>query len=128
MALVVRGGTIVDGTGADPFDGDVVVNANLITSVGRGAAPGSEDTVLDADGLTVLPGLIDAHTHFGLVGFHGDPPPLAVTAARIFRNCEIAIDGGFTTVRDCGGVDGGLVRAIELGVIEGPRLYPSGPI
>jgi len=128
MALVVRGGTIIDGTGADPFDGDVVVNANLITSVGRGAAPGSEDTVLDADGLTVLPGLIDAHSHFGLVGFHGDPPPLAVTAARIFRNCELAIDGGFTTVRDCGGVDGGLVRAIELGVIEGPRLFPSGPI
>src|SRR5438093_9610192 len=112
MALVVRGGTVIDGTGADPFDGDIVVTANLITSVGRGPNPASDDAVIEADGLTVLPGLIDAHTHLGLVGFHGDPPPLSVTAARIFRNCELSIDGGFTTVRDCGGVDGGLVRAI----------------
>jgi imidazolonepropionase-like amidohydrolase len=58
----------------------------------------------------------------------GDPPPLAVTAARIFRNCELAIDGGFTTARDCGGVDGGLARAIELRLVVGPRLFPSGPI
>jgi len=128
MPLVVRGATIIDGTGADPFDGDVVVTANLITSAGGRASPGAEDSVVEADGLTVLPGLIDAHTHLGLVGFHGDPPPLALTAARIFRNCELAIDGGFTTVRDCGGVDGGLARAIELQAIEGPRLYPSGPI
>jgi imidazolonepropionase-like amidohydrolase len=129
MALLVRGGTVIDGTGSDPFRGDVVVDANLIRSVGHRAEPSADDTVIDADGLSVLPGLIDAHTHFGLVGFgHGDPPPLAATAARIFRNCELAIDSGFTTVRDCGGVDGGLVRAIELGLIEGPRLYPSGPI
>jgi imidazolonepropionase-like amidohydrolase len=129
MALVVRGGTIIDGTGADPFTGDVVAMANLITSVGVGSRPASGDTVIEADGLSVLPGLIDAHTHFGLVGFTGaETPPLAVTAARIFRNCDLAIEGGFTTVRDCGGVDGGLVRAIELGLIAGPRLFPSGPI
>lgn len=129
MALVIRGGAIVDGTGADPEAGDVVADANLLTSVGPAAKPGSADTVIEADGCTVLPGLIDAHTHFGLVNLGaGDPPPLAVTAARIFRNCDIAINEGFTTARDCGGVDGGLARAIELGMIAGPRLFPSGPI
>jgi len=128
MALVVRGGTIIDGTGSEPFDGDVTCDANLITSVGPTARPTTEDTVVEADGLTVLPGLIDAHSHLGLVGFGSDPPPLAVTAARIFRNCDLAVDGGFTTTRDCGGVDGGLARAIELELIRGPRLFPSGPI
>jgi imidazolonepropionase-like amidohydrolase len=127
MALVLRGGRVLDGTGDDPFDGDVTVSANLITSVGR-STPSAEDVVVDAGGLTVLPGLIDAHSHFGLVSFGGDRPALAVTAARIFRNCDLALEGGFTTVRDCGGVDGGLARAIDIGLVEGPRLFPSGPI
>jgi imidazolonepropionase-like amidohydrolase len=77
----------------------------------------------------VLPGLIDAHTHLGLVELKAaGSTPVAVIAAHIFRNCELAIESGFTTARDCGGVDGGLARAIEAGLISGPRLFPSGPI
>lgn len=129
MALTVRGGTLVDGTGADARRADVQIFEGRFRSVERALEPGRDDTVVDAGGLTLLPGLIDAHTHFGLVDLGGTgATPVAMIAARIFRNCEVALDAGFTTARDCGGVDGGLARAIEAGLVRGPKLYPSGPI
>jgi imidazolonepropionase-like amidohydrolase len=129
MATVVRGAAVIDGTGADPLRADVSFEEGRIRTVADGVEPSRGDTVVEADGLTVLPGLIDAHSHFGLVDLGGvGGTPVAVIAARIFQNCDLAIDSGFTTVRDCGGVDGGLARAIDVGLIRGPRLYPSGPI
>src|SRR4029453_19211294 len=59
--LVIRGGTIVDGTGAPPFEGDVAISGDRITAVGKGATAGREE--LDARGLIVTPGFIDVHTH-----------------------------------------------------------------
>ncbi len=128
MATVIRGGTLIDGTGSDPRPADVSVDEGRIRAVDPRLEPSRDDSAIDADGLTILPGLIDAHTHFGVVDLGGMGTPIAVIAARIFNNCALAIEAGFTTVRDCGGVDGGLARAIDLGLIEGPRLYPSGPI
>ena len=129
MGVLVRGGTVIDGTGTDPCPADVLLSEGRIRSVEAGVTPARDDTVIDADGLTVLPGLIDAHTHFGLVDLRGGgATPLAVIAGQVFRNCELALEAGFTTTRDCGGVDGGLAKAIELGLVRGPRLYPSGPI
>ena len=60
--LVVRGGTIVDGSGAAGFEGDVAVRDGLIASVG-GRAPGRGAQELDARGLVLAPGFIDPHTH-----------------------------------------------------------------
>jgi len=61
--LVIRGGTVVDGTGAAPRTADVAVEDGVITEVGRvGAAAGSES--IDADGLLVTPGVVDVHTHY----------------------------------------------------------------
>jgi imidazolonepropionase-like amidohydrolase len=129
MGIVVRGGTLIDGTGADPRPADVLIVEGRIRSVEARIEPGRDDTVIEAGGLTVLPGLIDAHTHLGLVELKASRnTPVAMIAAHIFRNCELAIEGGFTTARDCGGVDGGLARAIEAGLVSGPRLFPSGPI
>jgi N-acyl-D-aspartate/D-glutamate deacylase len=59
--LVIRGGTIVDGTGAAPFEGDVAIEGDRITAVGTVAAAGREE--IDARGLIVTPGFIDVHTH-----------------------------------------------------------------
>jgi imidazolonepropionase-like amidohydrolase len=132
MSLILRGATLIDGTGNDPRpESTVIVEGNRITAIRADAAlQHVEDAqVIDLRGLTLLPGLIDAHAHFGLVEF--GPPgntPVAVLAAQIFRNCELALDAGFTTVRDTGGIDGGVRQAIDRGLLRGPRIYPSGPL
>jgi imidazolonepropionase-like amidohydrolase len=128
-SLVLRGATLVDGTGASPVrDSVIVVDGERIAQVGGRPPSGTE---LDLGGLTVVPGLIDAHAHLTLVDLadlSGRRTPVAVTAARIFHVCEVALDSGFTTVRDAGGADGGLATATALGLVRGPRILPSGPI
>lgn len=105
----------------EPVATDVHWRAGRFTS----DAPGDGD--LDVGGLHVLPGLIDAHTHLGLLHMDaaGDVPP-AVLAAEVFLNCRLALDAGFTTVRDVGGLDGGVARAVADGLVPGPRILPSG--
>src|SRR6185436_8448184 len=60
--LVIRGGTIVDGSGAAPFEADVAVAGDRIVTVGKVAARGAEE--IDARGLLVTPGFVDIHTHY----------------------------------------------------------------
>jgi N-acyl-D-aspartate/D-glutamate deacylase len=60
--LVIRGGTVVDGTGAEPVTADVAISDGTVTEVGR--VDGAAHQVLDADGLVVTPGFVDVHTHF----------------------------------------------------------------
>jgi imidazolonepropionase-like amidohydrolase len=126
---VLRGGTLIDGTGTAPRQSaTVVISANRIESVSQqGTASGYQ--TLDLSGLTILPGLIDAHTHLASIARPSpNPPPAAEIAARIFRNCELALDAGFTSCREVGGVDGGMARTIELGLVRGPRIFPSGQV
>ncbi|MGO3147962.1 MAG: amidohydrolase family protein [Leucobacter sp.] len=93
----------------------------------RAAAEGVSE--IDAKDGAVLPGLIDAHAHVGLLSFDQQVHiPPASQAAMMFHNLSSSLDQGFTTLRDLGGVDGGLVEAIEVGLIEGPRLLPSAAI
>ncbi len=61
--MVIRGGTVVDGTGGEPFTGDVTIDGGRITEVGRVESVSARQ-VLDADGLLVTPGLVDVHTHY----------------------------------------------------------------
>jgi imidazolonepropionase-like amidohydrolase len=127
--LILHGGTVIDGTGRPPSPAAVVIRDGRIAAVEPGLAPITETgaTLIDASGLTLLPGLIDAHTHLGIVAFTDQfKIPLAVQAATVFRNAAATLDGGFTTVRDLGGVDGGLAEAIEAGLARGPRILPSG--
>lgn len=132
MALLLHGSTVIDGTGADPrAKTSVIIDGETIASLTSQATPArSGDRSIDLSGCTLLPGLIDAHAHLGLVfNFTADAGAMspAEIAAKTFRNCELCLDAGFTTVRDMSGVDGGLVRTIQSGDVRGPRLFPSGP-
>lgn len=60
--IVIRGGMIVDGTGAAPYKGDVALDGDKIASVGGTAGPGKQE--IDASGLLVTPGFVDVHTHY----------------------------------------------------------------
>ena len=60
--LVVRGGVVVDGSGGDPFTGDIAIEGGVIRQVGRVAGRGHRE--LDADGAVVAPGFVDIHTHY----------------------------------------------------------------
>lgn len=130
--LALRGATLLDGTGAEPIESaTLVVEDGRIAAVGTAAPPGDAE-VIDLEGLTVLPGLIDAHTHLGIafeLQHHGQAGtlPAAEVAARVFAMCRDALMGGFTTCRDMGGLDGGIVQAIDHGLVSGPRILPSGP-
>jgi N-acyl-D-amino-acid deacylase len=60
--MVIRGGTVVDGTGAEPFIADVAIDGGLITAIGQISAKGREE--IDASGKIVTPGFVDIHTHY----------------------------------------------------------------
>ena len=85
--------------------------------------------VISADGRVLMPGLIDAHWHAFMAAtsqmllMTADSSYLHLLAA---RQAEATLMRGFTTVRDCGGPVFGLKRAIDEGVMIGPRIYPSG--
>lgn len=128
MAWHLAGGTLIDGTGGDPVRTDVAVDGDKIAA--RGSAPGAE--VVDVSGLTVLPGLIDGHVHLSVCSdiraALNEESSVAERAADMFNACADMINAGFTTVRDTGGIDNGLVRTIESGRIVGPHILHCGPI
>ncbi|MDR5700449.1 metal-dependent hydrolase family protein [Agromyces aerolatus] len=123
------GGVVADGSGAEPFRADVCVSDGVITAIGQ--APSSAQTV-DLDGMLLTPGLIDAHVHLGLSSpiraQFGFQLSVAELAADIFANAGHALDAGFTTVRDTGGIDGGVVAAIANGKVRGPHVISCGPV
>ncbi len=110
----------------------IVIRGDRIDSIlaaGESTAMAADCQELDASGLTILPGLIDAHFHpvsssFDVSSVDRSHPSLRALDAR--RHLESALMRGFTTVRDAGGGDIGLVRATELGLVRGPRLLIAG--
>jgi imidazolonepropionase-like amidohydrolase len=129
MAYRIYTRAVIDGTRHDPVDDAVItIDDGRIASVGAEPGPSSPDD-LDCGDLIMLPGLIDAHTHMGLVeGDHLGTMPPALLAAHLFRNAELCLASGHTTAREVAGADGGLAQAIASGLITGPRLFPSGPL
>src|SRR5262245_21537362 len=107
----------------------VLVVGNKIEKVGGDIAAPEKATVIDAGGRTLMPGLIDAHWHAMLVR----PTPAEGLAwdvgyTNLVAGAEAAdtLMRGFTTVRDVGGPAFGLKRAVDEGLVAGPRIYPSG--
>ncbi|PSL21582.1 amidohydrolase family protein [Shimia abyssi] len=108
----------------------VLVEGNLIKTVSTDAIDAPDATVVDGGGRTLTPGFVELHAHLMLMG-PTLPSMEANTTWEDFaihgaRMAEMYLMQGFTTVRDAGGANGGLRRAIEAGQIVGPRFYPSG--
>jgi imidazolonepropionase-like amidohydrolase len=133
---VIRAGRLIDvRAGRVLSDQVIVVRDGRIESVGPTANILAGARLVDLSGMTVLPGLIDAHTH--LVGDHADADPLAelkyTAAQRALQSLPGArntLFAGFTTVRDVGTyralVDVALRDAIERGDVVGPRMRVAG--
>lgn len=108
----------------------VLVEANLIKAISAGEIQtNSGATVIDGGGRTLTPGFVESHAHFMLMG-PSVPAMEANTTWEDFaihgsKMAEMYLMQGFTTVRDAGGSNGGISRAIESGMIAGPRYYPS---
>src|SRR5919201_895276 len=113
----------------------VLVRGGKIESVGANVSVPADAKVIDLSGYTVLPGLIDCHTHLSDVA--DDPDPLGVlhrTAAEVafasIPNAKTALLAGFTTVRDVGPyralMDVAIREAIAKGIVIGPRMFVAG--
>ncbi len=136
--IAIHAATLIDGVSAQPRHNVlIVIRGNRIESVTDGGTPPAGATVIDMPAqLTVLPGLIDTHTHIFLQG--EDPAeggydiqllkhPSSYRAARAVVAAHRALEQGFTTLRDletegAGYGDVGIKEAINAGFIPGPRL------
>jgi imidazolonepropionase-like amidohydrolase len=111
---------------------NVLVRANRIEKISTSPIPAdrrADTTLIDGNGHTLMPGLIDAHVHIMLAA---TPMNVLMTSDIGYLNLLAGAEAGrtlmrgFTTVRDLGGPTFGLKRAIDEGVIIGPRIYPCG--
>jgi imidazolonepropionase-like amidohydrolase len=133
--LIVKNAKLLDVSAAElrpgaslRIEGDKIVE---VAEDGRELTAGGDVAVIDAEGRTVMPGLIDAHVHPSLTTLD-----LAAMVRRqaswVAIETKFILEGmlrrGFTTVRDAGGVDAGIAVAIERGLIKGPRVFRSGRV
>ena len=126
----ITNATLIDGTGKDPVhDATVLVDDDRIEAVGpRGRIQiPSEAEVVDAHGMTLLPGLIDCHDHLASFSYEmasrwGITEPRSLRSMRIASVLRQTLETGYTTVRDAGGLDAGYRMAVDEGLIPGPRL------
>ena len=127
---MLRNASVLDaGNGSLNVDQSVVIENGRIADVGTGLTAPQDATVLDVRGQTVMPGLIDAHTHPAVVDHElfdmAEWSPVYV-AARASKAVAGMLARGFTSIRDVGAGEIGLARAIEEGYFPGPRLFYGG--
>ncbi|GAA2580570.1 amidohydrolase family protein [Dactylosporangium fulvum] len=128
---IFRNATILD-----PVEGQLIPDRTVVVEGGRiididssRPSPRHDALVIDVAGMTLMPGLIDCHTHPAVVDMDvtgmAEWPPTYV-AARAARALDGMLRRGFTTIRDVGGGDLGLARAVEEGYFPGPRVFYGG--
>jgi imidazolonepropionase-like amidohydrolase len=130
--IVFRNARIFDGAGADcPKGMNVLVADGLIREVSAKPLKTRGAQVLDVGGRTLMPGLIDAHMHAYASDVNVqriEASGSAYRTAHAVRMLGHALDCGFTTLRDVGGGDHSLARAIADGLVRAPRFFYSGKV
>src|SRR5499427_1580371 len=129
-SLLFKNARVFDGTSADWPEGMYVrVADGLIQEISPKPITAKDARVIDVGGRTLMPGLIDAHMHaycsdvaMQKIEAMGEP----YRTAHAVRMLGHALDCGFTTLRDTGGGDYSLSRAIADGLIRAPRFFYAG--
>ena len=134
-AVLLSGGTVIDGTGAAPRPRtDVLIDGDRIVAVGPSATAGADTVTIDVGGHTVMPGLIDSHCHitFGEPSsndelfFHRDPSTAMLVAAFNVPKLLRAGVTGFLDADCISDLGPALRDGIEAGIVEGPRMRSTG--
>ena len=130
QTILIENVRIFDGVDPDLAPGHVLVVDGVIDTVSEDAISAPEGArVIDGGNRVLSPGFIDLHTHLfmqnprNMSKFHP-----AVGGANAAAMASFYLNAGFTTIRDAGGTHPDFATAIEAGVIEGPRVFPSGSI
>ncbi|MGC2170837.1 MAG: amidohydrolase family protein [Candidatus Sulfotelmatobacter sp.] len=136
QVTAIRAGKLIDpDTGTVLTGQTILIRDNRIEAVGDGVAIPSNAKIIDLSNMTVLPGLIDCHTHLADGAHDSDPmSQFRKTAAEValesVPNARVTLEAGFTTVRDVGTYralgDVALRDAINRGDIIGPRMFVAG--
>ena len=127
--ILIQGGNVLDVVNLTFTPADVLVEGGKITQIGlRLIAPAGAKTIT-AKGKTVMPGLIDCHTHVVAsqlnLGLNAKMPN-ALATLRAVPILSGILMRGFTSVRDAGGADWSLAEATRTDVVTGPRIFPAG--
>lgn len=123
--MVITNARLLDGAGTDIANGTLVVEDGRIASLGAGGPPAGAGPVIDAMGMTLMPGFIDAHRHI----IDGDADAWFQNEAA--SRMQEFLDAGFTTLMSGGGPVPGILELrekIEAGEIPGPRIVTSGRV
>lgn len=136
--ILIHPARVFDGINPQPHEGwSVLVSGDRIVAAGPGLSGPSGTRTIDLPGATLLPGMIEGHSHLFLHPYNETlwddqvlHEPLALRTARAVVQAERTLDAGFTTERDLGTegagfADVGLKQAIDQGIVPGPRLLVS---
>ncbi|PAW09458.1 amidohydrolase [Vibrio sp. V1B] len=126
MSIVIKNANVFNGVDEQLLKNvDLLIENNLITQIGK-VDDSHAEQIIDAEGKTVMPGLIDAHVHITLsAGFNElDGMTREEIAIRSARISEEMLMRGFTTIRDVAGNTLGLKNSIDKGYAKGPRILP----
>ena len=134
--IVIKAARLLDGRGGAPLvPAMVLIDGDRIADVGANLKIPEGARIIDLGGATLLPGLIDLHTHLcGKYGVHWEDELIKTTPAFSAlwgaHNARVTLEAGFTTVRDMGTawpyVDVALRNAINAGAVPGPRMFVAG--
>ena len=138
QAVLLRPARVFDGIDPRPHEGwSVLVRGERIEAVGPNLAAPAGARIIDLPGTTLMPGMIEGHSHLFLHPYNETPwddqvlkEPLALRTARAVNHARATLMAGFTTTRDLGTegagyADVGLKQAIEQGIVPGPRMLVS---